>query len=125
MKKRSYKVTFALKEGYAPRGKVHDLSFAGNIIKSWMEVRLEQSLPVVSGLLQEGQLFFPATRKVKGESVTVSPTGVFYGELSSDADLKRKNKEVKVTLESLAKVLKEKLNQESVFIVYRDVNWCV
>lgn len=125
MKKRSYKVTFALKEGYAPNGKVHNLSFAGNIIKSWMEARLEKHLPVVSGLLQEGQLFFPATSQVKEESVTVSPTGVFYGELSSDTDLKRKNKEVRETLESLAKKLKEKLNQESVFIVYREVNWCV
>lgn len=124
MKKRSYKITFALKEGYSPKGKVHELGDAAKVIRSWMEARLQTGEPVISGLLQEGQLFFPSAEGSK-ESVTVSPTAVYYGELASPDELKRKTKEVKATLESLARHLKEALKQESVFIIYRDVHWCV
>lgn len=124
MKKKSYKITFALKEGYSPDGKVHPIAHAGKIIKEWMAVRLSAGQPVVSGLLQEGQLFFPAIEGSK-ELVTVSPTAVYHGELSAPQELKRKNKEVKATLESLAGALKSRLNQESVFVIYRETNWCV
>jgi GTP cyclohydrolase I len=124
MKKKSYKLTFALKEGYSPKGKVHSIGDAAKIIKAWMEQKLTAREPVVSGLLQEGQLFFPATDSSK-ELVTVSPTAVYYGELSTPEELKRKNKEVKETLESLAKQLKTGLKQQSVFVIYRDVHWCV
>jgi hypothetical protein len=124
MKKKSYKITFALKEGYSPNGKLHSINEAAEIIESWMEQRLKNDEPVVSGLLQEGLLFFPAPQNID-KIVTISPTGVYYGELSSPPELKRKNKEVKRTLESLAGTLKEALKQESVFIIYRDVNWCV
>ena len=79
---------------------------------------------MVSGLLQEGSLFFPAAKGTI-EMVTVSPTAIYYGELSSQQEMKRKNKEVKATLESLAGELKKRLKQESVFIVYRELNWCI
>lgn len=122
MKKKSYKITCALKEGYAPKAKVYDLADAAKLIEQWMEQRLKDGQPVVSGLLQEGTLFFPAPEG-SPQAVTVSPTAVYYGELSSPEDLKRKNKEVKSTLTSLAVELKTGLKQESVFIIYRDVNW--
>jgi len=69
-------------------------------------------------------LFFPAKEKV-AELVTASPTAVFTGELSSPEDLRRKDTDVQETLESLAVTLKKRLKQESVFIVYQDMNWCV
>jgi hypothetical protein len=72
----------------------------------------------VSGLLQEGQLFFSAVEGSK-ELVTISPTAVYYGKLSSPQELIRKNNEVKKTLESLAGALKSGLKQESVFLIYR------
>ncbi|SDF28968.1 hypothetical protein SAMN05216464_115131 [Mucilaginibacter pineti] len=124
MKKKSYKITFALKEGYSPKGKVYDLDDAVKVIRCWMEKRLKDNKPVLSGLLQEGQLFFPAPESSK-ETVTVSSTAVYCGELSSTAELKRKNKEIRSTLESLAGELKAALRQESVFIIYRDDNWCI
>jgi hypothetical protein len=124
MKKKSYKITFALKEGYSPEGKVHPVKDAAKIIRSWMEERLAADRPVLSGILQEGQLFFPAVNGSK-EAVTVSPTAVYYGELSSPEENKRKNKEVKETLESLAGRLKADLKQESVYLIYRDTHWCI
>jgi len=124
MKKKSYKITFALKEGYSTRGKVHPAGDAARAIRSWMEGRLAAGQPVLGGLLQEGQLFFPAVEGPKG-AVTVSPTAVYEGELSSPEEIRRKNKEVKDTLESLALRLKKELRQESVYIIYRDTHWCI
>jgi hypothetical protein len=126
MKKRSYKITFGLKEGYAPKARVHTLQSAGRIIRRWMSGRLSTKQPLVSGLLQAGLLFFPAISAAQvPNSVTVSPSAIFSGELSSVEDLKRKNKEVMQTLESLASALRKGLKQESVFIIYRDENWCI
>ena len=124
MKKKSYKITCALKEGYSPKGKVHTLADSARLIRDWMGRRLKAKQPVVSGLLQQGQLIFPAVHESK-ELVTVSPTVVYSGELSSPEELKRKNKEVKESLESLARDLKTGLKQESVFITFRDDHWCV
>lgn len=124
MKKKSYKITCALKEGYSPKGKVHAMADAARLIRDWMGRRLNARQTVVSGLLQEGQLIFPAAHEGKA-LVTVSPTAVYYGELSSPEELKRKNKEVKESLESLARDLKTGLKQESVFITFRDDHWCV
>ncbi len=124
MKKRSYKITFSLKEGYKPNGRVHSLAFAEKVIKDWMVNAITQKQPIVTGLLQQGVLFFPAKSESK-EVITADPTAIFFGELSSPEDMKRKNKEVRQTLESLAGVLKKQLKQVSVFIIYRDDNWCV
>jgi hypothetical protein len=124
MKAKSFKITFALKEGYSPKGKVHNVHGAAKVIRSWMEERLKTGETVLSGMLQQGQLFFPSPDEVT-ELVTVSPTAIYYGELSSPEDLKRTTKEIKATLASLAVRLKEELNQESVFIIYQSTNWCV
>ena len=123
MKKRSYKITFDLKEGYAEKARVHTIKFAGDIITKWMEGQLKNNQPIVTGFLEEGILFFP--KPDNEQKVIVTPSAVFTGELSSPEDMKRTNKEVKQTLESLAQALKQGLKQESVFIIYRDVNWCV
>lgn len=120
MKKKSYKITFSLQEGYAPDAKIHPISFAERLIKDWLTGRLRAKQPIVTGLLQQGTLFFPANG-----AISASPTAIFTGELSEPCDMKRSNKEVKATLESLATVLKDGLKQESVFIVYREKNWCL
>ncbi|NVM67749.1 hypothetical protein FHW88_006078 [Mucilaginibacter sp. SG538B] len=120
MKKKSYKITFSLQEGYAPGAKIHRISTAERIIKDWLAERLKKKKPVVTGLLQQGTLFFPAN-----DAISASPTAIFTGELSEPKDMKRSNKEVKNTLRSLAALLKDRLKQESVFIVYREKNWCV
>jgi hypothetical protein len=106
MKKRSYKITFGLKEGYAPKARCHTPKFAGKLVHDWMAERLNQNLPVVSGFLQEGTLFFPAVDIRQSGPVTVSPSAIFTGELSSPEDLKRSDKEVRETLGSLATALK-------------------
>jgi hypothetical protein len=123
MKKKSYKITCGLKEGYAKSGKVHTVKSAGNIIREWLAERLKSKQQLITGLLQEGILFFPAVNDQ--EAVTASPCAIFTGERSTPQDVKRSNKEVKATLEDLAQTFKEKLKQESVYIIYRDKNWCV
>src|ERR1700710_2458013 len=126
MKKRSYKVTFGLKEGYEKNARLHTAGAAGRIIAQWMSARLAARQPIVNGLLQEGTLFYPAPGSDPAKPVlTVSPSAIFSGELSSLEDLRRKNKEIRQTLESLAEALRQGLKQESVYIIYRDLNWCV
>jgi len=124
MKKKSYKITFDLKEGYSDKGKEYPLKFAEEIIKGWMETRLKEDHPIVTGLLQSGTLIYTIAKEQK-QVVKVVHSAIFTGELSSKEDMYRKNREVKNTLESLALAIKQKLKQESVFIIYRNENWCI
>lgn len=125
MSKKIYKITFDLTEGYSGKGKEHSLKFAEKVIKGWMESRLRQNCPVVTGLLQSVSLFYPFAGEAPKETVTITHSAIFTGELSSPGDMLRKGSEVRSTLESLAQTIKQKLKQQSVFIVYRDENWCV
>jgi hypoxanthine-guanine phosphoribosyltransferase len=125
MKKKSYKITFDLKEGYSDSGKEHPLKFAEKVIQHWMEERLQQDDPIITGLLQGGSLFYPSVGKDVKRSVTIAHSAIFSGELSSPHDALRKGREVKNTLRSLALAIKRELKQESVFIIYRDENWCI
>src|ERR1700761_7399170 len=118
MEKKSYKITFDLKEGYSSKGKMHTLKHAEDVIKNWMESRLQQEYPIVTGLLQSGSLFYPSVSEDKKHQVTVAHSAIFTGELSSGEDMLRKSREVKNTLESLAIAIKERLKQQSVFIIY-------
>lgn len=123
MERKNFKITVSLKEGYALGAKRHRLGAAEKAIADWMKQRLEAGEAVVSGFLHEGKLLFPA--KEHQARITIEPTVVFEGELSSPADVKRSKKEVKETLSSLAETLKSRLRQEAVFVSYRDEHWCV
>lgn len=124
MKKKSYKITFDLKEGYSEKGKEYPFQFAEKVVQEWMQTRLSAGYPIVTGLLQRGSLFYPSPEKEK-RTITIAHSAIFTGELSSAYDVQRKKKEVKSTLESLASTIKQKLKQEAVFIIYRDENWCI
>lgn len=125
MLKRGYKITFDLKEGYSKDGKEHTLASAEHIIREWMQMRLQHGQPIVTGLLQGGTLFFPSAGKNADNSVTVSHSAIFTGELSTAEDQDRDDEEVKKTLEALANAIKTQLKQQSVYIIYRDANWCI
>ncbi|MFD2146768.1 hypothetical protein [Mucilaginibacter antarcticus] len=124
LKRKSYKITCSLEEGYESDSRLHTRCEVAKIIGNWLTERLQTNQSIITGLLQEGTLFFPS-KASDNELVTVSPTIIYTGELSSAEDLKREDTEVKRSLEALAKALKESLRQESVFIVYQDENWCV
>lgn len=124
MERKNFKITVSLKEGYEAGAKRHRISVAEKAIAGWMNKRLEAEAPVVSGFLHEGKLLFPAKQK-QPATVTIEPTAVFEGELSSPEDVKRSDKEVRQTLSLLADTLKSKLRQQSVFVSYRDDHWCV
>jgi hypothetical protein len=124
MEKKSFKITCSLKEGYLPTGRLFTFNDAENLIAQWMSKRLTDGQPVINGLLQAGSLFFPAPDK-SPEMITISPSVIFAGELSSEEDVKRSNEEVKWTLNSLAEAMKSKLLQESVYVIFMDEHWCI
>jgi len=124
IQKKSFKITSALKEGYDPDGRIFTFQDAERAIANWIKDRLASGKPIISGLLQSGTLIFPAPEK-SAESVSVSPTVIFTGELSSQEDIARSDEEVGATLEGLGLTLKAALRQESVYIIYLNKHWCV
>ena len=126
MKTKNYKITFCLSAGYTGTGKTYTAKFAERVVEQWMIGRLNKGLPTVNGVLSFGKLFFPAHgRRKDGKLISVAEVGVYTGEASSIADAKLKDSEIKNTLISLATTLKEKLQQDKVYIIYKDENWFV
>ena len=126
MQKKSYKITASLREGFTGEGQIHTLEETEEIIETWFESRIAENLPTVSGMLQDGKLFFPSKgERADGSPVTICRTVIYFGELSSESDMKREDTEVTDTLESLARALKADLGQEEVYIIFNEHNWAV
>ncbi|MCW3122641.1 MAG: hypothetical protein JWQ38_2133 [Flavipsychrobacter sp.] len=125
MRKKSFKITFELEEGYADPAPEHSLNFAEEVIKEWMEARILNKRPIVTGLLQNGSLFYPVKSEQGNTKVRIARSAIYFGELSAPDDMLRKKPEIKNTLESLALTIKNKLNQQTVYIIYKKENWHV
>jgi len=82
IKKRSYKITFDLKEGYGKNGREHTIKEVTAIIEAWMKERLKKHLPVVTGILQEGTIFYPSKDGISKHDISTVHSAIFTGDLS-------------------------------------------
>lgn len=126
MKKRSYKITCCLGAGYSGEGELRTVEYAEQVIEEWMNSRLEQGLSIINGMVLSGNLFFASKgRRSDGKLATKSPTVQYIGDLSSEVENDRGYDDIKEALESLATLLKEKMDQERVYIIFEEQNWFV
>jgi len=126
MERKSYKLTFAFDAGYSGEGKVFSREDVERIIEAWLTERVREGKMPINGFLQTGTLFYPSRgRREDDKLVSIAPAGTYEGEISQPADLERDEAEVKEALESLARVIKEGLAQERVYIIYKNEHWFV
>lgn len=127
MKKKMFEVSFGLRKGYAEDAETSTIDDAISVVKKWIQIRLDNQLPILTGFMDDKVLIYPVRNGKAGSDFrpTAEPGALFSGSLSPKYDKGRSDEEVKETLGSLALFLGKELKQERVYLSYCDRQWVI
>ncbi len=121
--KRTFEITFGLTQGKKCDGPIVPLDEIRSEIQNWLDLRIKNKQPFVTGILEKTDLIYP----LKTESMDLIPQHepgiIFYGSLSPHHDKDRNDIEVIQTLNSLANHLGSLLNDKRIYISFNDHQW--
>jgi hypothetical protein len=105
-RRREFRITWGLRAGYGPAGRIYDLEEAIRAAHRWMRERDARGAPFLSGMLTRGEVIAIFTGEV---------LPLYAGGLGDDA--------VRELLNELAGEIGTMLDQEEVHIAYSDSTW--
>jgi hypothetical protein len=118
--RREFKITWGLRAGYQPTGRIHDLEEAIRAAHRWMRQRDQRGAPFLSGMFTRGEVVYASAGN---SSQDREPVAIFTGEVlplyAGDLD----DDVVRDLLNELAGEIGTVLEQEDVHIAYRDRTW--
>jgi hypothetical protein len=119
-RRREFRITWGLRAGYGPAGRIYDLEEAIRAAHRWMRERDARGAPFLSGMLTRGEVIYVGSPEATHDR---EPVAIFTGEvlplyaggLGDDA--------VRELLNELAGEIGTMLDQEEVHIAYSDSTW--
>jgi hypothetical protein len=119
--RREFKITWGLRAGYGPSGRIYDLEEAVRAAHRWMRERHARGKPFLSGMFTRGEVVYAGS---EGEAAhDREPVAIFTGEVlplyAADLD----DEAVRILLNELASKIGRILEQEEVHVAYRDRTW--
>jgi hypothetical protein len=119
--RREFKITWGLRAGYGPSGRIYDLEEAIRAAHRWMRERDARAQPFLSGMFTRGEVVYAGSQ---GEIAhDREPVAIFTGEVlplyASDLD----DDTARMLLNELASDIGSVLEQEEVHVTYRDRTW--
>jgi hypothetical protein len=119
-RRREFRITWGLRAGYGPSGRIYDLEEAIRAAHRWMRERDARGAPFLSGMLTRGEVIYVGSSEATQDR---EPVAIFTGEvlplyaggLGDDA--------VRELLNELAGEIGTVLDQEEIHIAYRDSTW--
>jgi hypothetical protein len=119
--RREFKITWGLRAGYGPSGRIYDLEEAIRAAHRWMRQRDARGKPFLSGMFTRGEVVYAGS---EGEAAhDREPVAIFTGEVlplyAADID----DETVRILLNELASEIGRILEQEEVHVAYRDRTW--
>ena len=119
--RREFKITWGLRAGYGPSGRIYDLEEAIRAAYRWMRERNARAEPFLSGMLTRGEVVYAGSEAEAAHDR--EPVAVFTGEVlplyAADID----DDTVRILLNELASEIGRILEQEEVHVAYRDRAW--
>src|SRR4051812_45961262 len=77
--RREFKITWGLRAGYGPEGRIYDLEEAVRAAHRWMRQRDARGAPFLSGMFTRGEVIYAGSR---GEGAQDrEPVAIFTGEV--------------------------------------------
>lgn len=125
MEQKKFEVTFGLQQGYTAEGKTFSIEQARGFVKEWMELRIKNQQPFLTGMLDSMHLVYPVRNGETGKRVIEEPGAIYFGSLSPNYDKGRSDEEVVLTLNSLARHLGEKMQQKRVYMSFCGKQWTI
>lgn len=124
-RRREFKITVGLREGYDPEGRVYDVSEATKIALRWMTERAGACKPFLSGMFTRGEVAYAWRRADGTVGRDREPVAIFTGEAIPLYSGAIADDEIEGMLNELAALLGDALKQERIYIAYRDQTWIV
>lgn len=120
--RREFRITWGLRAGYAPGGRIYDLEEAVRAAHRWMCERDTRGAPFLSGMFTRGEVVYAGSRHGVQDR---EPVAIFTGEVlplyAADLD----DAAVRALLDELAAEIGEILGQEEVHLAYRGQSWAL
>ena len=119
--RREFKITWGLRAGYGPSGRIYDLEEAIRAGHRWMRERDARAEPFLSGMFTRGEVVYAGSEAEAAHDR--EPVAIFTGEVlplyAADLD----DDVVRILLDELAAEIGRVLEQEEVHVAYRDRTW--
>ena len=119
--RREFKITWGLRAGYGPSGRIYDLEEAIRAGHRWMRERDARAEPFLSGMFTRGEVVYAGSEAEAAHDR--EPVAIFTGEVlplyAADLD----DDAVRILLDELAAEIGRVLEQEEVHVTYRDRTW--
>ena len=119
--RREFKITWGLRAGYGPSGRIYDLEEAIRAGHRWMRERDTRAEPFLSGMFTRGEVVYAGSEAEAAHDR--EPVAIFTGEVlplyAADLD----DDVVRILLDELAAEIGRVLEQEEVHVTYRDRTW--
>ena len=119
--RREFKITWGLRAGFGPSGRIYDLEEAIRAGHRWMRERDARAEPFLSGMFTRGEVVYAGSEDEAAHDR--EPVAIFTGEAlplyAADLD----DDAVRTLLNELASEIGKVLEQEEVHVTYRDRTW--
>ena len=119
--RREFKITWGLRAGYGPSGRMYDLEQAVRAAHSWMRERGARAEPFLSGMFTRGEVIYADAEAEAAHDR--EPVAIFTGEVLPLYAAHIDDDRVRVLLNELASEVGRILEQEEVHVAYRDRTW--
>jgi hypothetical protein len=118
--RREFRITWGLRAGYGPAGRIYDLEEAIRAAHRWMRERDARGAPFLSGMLTRGEVIYVGSPEATHDR---EPVAIFTGEVLPLYASGLDDDAVRELLNELAGEIGTMLDQEEVHIAYRDSTW--
>ena len=119
--RREFKITWGLRAGYGPWGRIYDLEEAIRAAHRWMRERDTRAEPFLSGMFTRGEVVCAGSEAEAAHDR--EPVAIFTGEVLPLFAANINDDAVRILLNELASEIGSVLEQEEVHVAYRDRTW--
>jgi hypothetical protein len=119
--RREFKITWGLRAGYGPSGRIYDLEEAIRAAHRWMRERDGRGEPFLSGMFTRGEVVYAGSQAEPAHDR--EPVAIFAGEVLPFYAADLHDDGVRKLLNELASEIGRTLEQEEVHVAYRDRTW--
>jgi len=116
--RREFKITWGLRAGYGPSGRIYDLEEAIRAAHRWMRERDARAEPFLSGMFTRGEVVYAGSETEAAHDR--EPVAIFTGEVLAHYAADIDDDTVQILLNELASEIGRVLEQEEVHVAYRN-----
>jgi hypothetical protein len=116
--RREFKITWGLRAGYSPSGRIYDLEEAIRAGHRWMRERDARAEPFLSGMFTRGEVVYAGSEAEAAHDR--EPVAIFTGEVLPHHAADIDDDAVRMLLNEFASEIGRILEQEEVHVAYRD-----